>query len=562
MKLYTHLLQLLTELDVKHIFGVPGDAINPLVEAIRKQDDIRFIHVAHEEAGAFAASAQAKTTGRLACCAGTVGPGAIHLLNGLYDAKMDHAPVLVIAGQVPTEERGTSFHQEVDLKTLFTDVSVYVEELSNPEQLPRLAMEACHTAIEQRGVAVLVIPHDIGSKEVEAPGQPHPREKPSRLVPDDEILQKAAAQINDVKKVAILAGEGCRNAADDLLKLAHHLNAPLIRTLKAKDIVPYDHPNFVGGLGLLGSRGGVDAMADCELLIMAGSDFPYRDWYNHDIPILQINRSLSVTGRRMPNVWPVHGDCEVVLPWLLEHCEQKQDDTLLKATRNTKEKWDKVLDHQADPNRSKDKIHPQLLARTISDLAKDGALFTCDTGAVTVWGARHLHVRKGQRFTASFNLASMAYAMPAALGLQLAYPDRQVISLSGDGGLNMLLGDLLTAVKYKLPIKVVVFNNHKLGLIKMEQEVEGYPESETDLHNPDYAKLAEAMGAKGFTIKDPGKLKDTLQEAFDAEGPVIVDVHIQPDELTLPPKITIEQAWGFGLSKIRELLYESFDLDW
>ena len=555
MKLFNQLLKILNGLDVEHIFGVPGDAINPLIEALREQDAIKFVHVAHEEAGAFAASAQAKLTGHLAVCAGTVGPGAIHLLNGLYDAHMDHQPVLAIVGQVPSEERGTHFHQEVDLKTLFTDVSVFVEEITTPKQMPRLALQACRAALEYKGVAVLVIPHNVGSQEVEDVDFERVRsEAPSRLVPDQGILDKMIESIKEAKKVAIFAGEGCRFVGDDVLKLAEKLKAPIIRSLKAKDIIPEEHENFVGGLGLLGDRGGVEAMKHCDLLLMLGTDFPYREWYNQKATIIEVNNSQHMIGRRTPNAFPVVGDCEYVVPYLLKNLDERTDDDLLKRARKAGKYWEEGLDAYSSLTGGNSTIHPQQLAQALSEKAADNTIFTCDTGAVTVWGARHLRLKHGQRFSLSFNLASMAYAMPASIGAQLAFPDRRVISLSGDGGLNMLMGDLLTLVKYKLPVKVVVFNNGKLGLIKMEQEVEGYPEHETGLHNPDYVKLAEAVGAKGFLITKPEDLDGKLSEALETDGPVIIDVHVNPDELTLPPKISLEQAAGFGLSKFREML--------
>jgi pyruvate dehydrogenase (quinone) len=294
-------------------------------------------------------------------------------------------------------------------------------------------------------------------------------------------------------------------------------------------------------------------MNGCGLLLILGSDFPYRDWYNSDARIIRIDRRASAIGHRNGTLYPVHSDVKPAVDYFLDHTKDKSDSHHFESTMKAKSEWDIFLEKQDNPSRSKDVIHPQMLARAISEMADDNAIFTCDTGEVTVWAARHLYLRKDQRITASFSLASMAYAMPAAIGAQLTYPGRQVISLSGDGGFNMLMGDFLTAVKYKLPVKVIIFNNGKLGLIKMEQEVEGYPEFETELQNPDYKRLAEAMGGTGFTIEDPAKLKPVLEKAFSVEGPVIVDARIYPDELTLPPSITAKQAFGFGLSKVKEL---------
>ena len=552
MKLYEQLLQVLRQLGVKHIFGVPGDAINPLVEALRKQDHIKFIHVAHEEAGAMAASAQAKLTGRLAVCAGTVGPGAIHLLNGLYDAKKDHAPVLAITGQVPSVELGFSYHQEVDLQRLFSDVAVFRAAVDNPKQMPRIAIEACNAAIHDRGVAVLTIPHDIGSQDVpDADFNLSPTENYS-IVPSESKFRQALDMINKASKISILFGEGCRGDSEKLLELAHKLKAPLIYSLKGKDQIPYDNPQVAGGLGLLGTKGGLSASENCDLLLVLGSDFPYRDWYPKHIPIIRVNRDGCVIGRRTPGEFALIGDCKSVIGKLLQLANPKDDDAHLKDVQRAKAHWDKMMDKKANLSRSKNTIHPQAVAKALSSHSAEDAIFTCDTGAVTVWGARHLHLKAGQRFVLSFNLATMAFAMPAAIGAQLMHPHHQVISLSGDGGFNMLMGDFLTAVKYKLPIKVIIFNNSKLGLIKMEQEVEGFPEHETDLLNPDYALLAQSFGAEGVTVTKPDELETALEKALDSSKPFLVDVHVDPDELTMPPKIEIGQAWGFSKAKVKE----------
>jgi len=552
MKLYEQLLDILDQLEVEYIFGVPGDAINPLVEAIRKQDKIKFIHVTHEEAGALAASAMAKLTGKLAVCAGTVGPGAIHLLNGLYDAKKDNAPVLAITGQIPTTELGTSYHQEVDLHTLFSDVALYRSSVYNPEQMPRVALEACNTAINERGVSVLNIPHDVGSNDVPDTKFHLSNDHHGKISPDEESLKKAGALINQAQNISILAGNGTRDAKDSLFKLAEKLKAPIIHSLKAADIVPADHPYSAGGLGLLGTRGGVEATQHCDLLLVAGSDFPYRDWYPEDTTIIRIDHKGSIIGRRAPNDIGIVGDCKITLDKLLSMVSEKNDTSHLKKVQDRRDRWQELHSDFTKLNEDTDAIHPQLVASKLGELADNDAVFSCDTGAVTVWAARHINPHDSQRMIFSFNLASMAFAMPGALGAQLAYPNRQVISLSGDGGFNMLMGDFLTAVKYQLPINVVIFNNHKLGLIKMEQEVEGYPESETDLQNPDYAALAESFGAQGYTVTQPGELEEKLKTALNHSGPTIVDVHVNPDELTIPPKINADQAYGYGLSKIRE----------
>jgi len=555
MKLYDQLLDVLYQLGVREIFGVPGDAINPLIEALRVQDRIRFIHVVHEEAGAMAASAQAKLTGRLAVCAGTVGPGAIHLLNGLYDAAKDYAPVLAITGQVPSVEIGFSYHQEVDLQRLFSDVSVFCTSVSNPEQMPRIAIEACHAALYKHGVAVLTIPHDIGNQKVEDDIiRVLPQTGAPRLIPAEAELSNAAELIDKAKRVTILYGEGCRHAAAPLLKLAERIKAPMVYSLKAKDLIPHDNPLVAGGLGLLGTKGGIEAVEQCDLLLVLGSDFPYRDWYPDQASIIRVDTSGCAIGRRVGREFGLIGDCCSVIEDFSQRLPPRSDEEHLAAAQQAKANGDHTLARRADPTRSQDIIHPQAVAALAGDLSQKGALFTCDTGAVTVWAARHLRLKQEQRLLLSFNLASMAFAMPAALGVQLRCPDRQVIALCGDGGFNMLMGDFLTAVKYKLPIKLIIFNNRRLGLIQMEQEVEGYPEHETDLLNPDYQALARSFGAEGRSVSLPDELKQAMQETFDCKGPALLDVKIASSELTIPPRIGAGQAWGFSKAKVKEWL--------
>lgn len=555
MTVYDQVLQIIKRHRVHRIFGIPGDAINPLVDAIRRDQEMTFIHVTHEESGAFAASATAKLTGDLAVCAGTVGPGAIHLLNGLYDAKKDQAPVLALVGQIPTDYLGSDYHQEVDLPALFRDLACFLGEVRTPAQLPQLAIEAANAALTEGGVAVLVIPHNLGS--VPARDLPINAFRPAdrgRLAPPPSALAALAEKLRSARRVSLLIGEGARGAGEQIIPLAEHLQAPIICSLKAKDIVPEDHPLFAGGLGLLGSRGGVAAMEECDLLLQLGSDFPYREWIKRGSDIVQVDTRPRTLGRRQPGVLGIHADAASVIAWILENTEPRRDTAHRDSVARSRTRWDKLMARQEAADRSEELVHPQVLTRALGDLAPDHAIFTCDTGEVTVWGARHLHLRAGQRFSLSFNLASMAYALPAALGAQLAFPDRTVISLSGDGGFNMLMGDFLTAVKYALPIKVIVYNNGKLGLIKMEQEAEGLPECETRLQNPDYAALAEAMGGTGFKIRRPQEISAVLHRALATEGPVIVDAAVNPDEITWPPKIEPAQAIGFGLAKLKELL--------
>lgn len=551
---YQGVLKVLEGLGVRQVFGVPGDAINPFLDAFRKQETIRFIHVAHEEAGAFAASARAKLTGELAVCAGTLGPGAVHLANGLLDAAMDHAPVLALVGQVPRTEQGGSYHQEVDLESLFADVAVYRATVAHPEALPRLLIQACRAAVGKKGVAVLALPLEMGAASIDAAHLPQiPELFPSPRPPSPEAMETAADMVNRAERVTILAGEGCRGSEKALMDLARKLQAPVVYTLRARDLVDEEDPNVAGGLGLLGSKGGVRAMASTDLLLVLGSDFPYRDWYPEpSVPVIRINEDPATLGRRTPWEVGIEGRVAPALAALDPLLEAKRSTGFLETVIEERKGWDKTMYRQEAPDREEGRIHPQYLARMVGELSDDDAVFCCDTGAVTVWGARHCRVDRDRRMIFSFNLASMAFAMPGAIGAQLAFPDRQVIALCGDGGLNMLAGDLATLVKYKLPVTVVVFNNGKLGLIQMEQEVKGYPEWETGLENPDFAALARSMGAEGMTVERPESLERTLKEALASPGPVVVDVKIAPSEPTLPPVVTLKQAFGFGMAKIRE----------
>jgi len=547
------LLEILAGHGVKYIFGIPGDAINELIDAVRKQDKIKFIHVMHEESGAFAAAAQAKLSGNLAVCAGTAGPGAIHLLNGLYDAKKDHAPVLAITGQSETALLGTTTHQEVNLTALFTDVAVYNQMLIDPAQMPGVAIIACQAAVADKGVAHINIPANISSMKAKHVDMQkiHDRSN-SRLIPQLGDLQAAAALLNKSENPCILIGIGAKDAVAELLQLAGLIFAPIVKALRGKDVLPDMHPLVLGGIGLLGTQPSYRAMKHCDLLITIGSDLPYSEFYpNDDVPVIQIDNDARQIGRRHPVTAPLVGDAKITLSELLKFVQKKENDSFLRDCQKHKLRWLKAQEEKELSDEVP--ILPQRLARTISELASDDAVICCDTGAVTVWGARNFRLKGTQRFTLSGGLASMAFALPAAIGAQLLYPEKQVIALCGDGGFAMLMCDFATAVKYKLNIKVVVFNNSKLGLIQMEEEAKsGNPEYETGLHNPDYAAFAIACGGEGFTVKTPFELEASLAAAFRTPKPCIVNVFINPGELTMPPKINASEAFNFIKAKIKE----------
>ena len=549
------LLEILADYEVEFIFGVPGDAINELIESVRKQTKIKFIHVMHEESGAFAASAQAKLTGKLAVCVGTAGPGAIHLLNGLYDAKMDHAPVLAITGQVETSLIGTAYQQEVNLQSLFQDVSVYNQTVFNPAQMPEVALLAIQSALNRRGVAHISIPTNIATLKVpDFKKQKQIIHNNSLVRPCTEDLQKAANVINAAAKPCILAGIGARGAVNELVMLAQKIKAPIIKALRGKDILEEDHPHVMGGTGLLGTEASVMATRNCDVFIVIGSDFPYAGFYPAEgVPVIQVDRDTQQIGRRHPVDVALTGDARLTLNELIPLLHEKKDNSFLKKCQQ------KVAEQNEKEDRKQHSlekpIHPQALANSISGLADADAVIACDTGAVTVWGARNFRIKKGQRFTLSGGLASMAFAMPAAIGAKLIFPERQVIALCGDGGFAMLMCDFATAVKYRLGIKVVIFNNGKLGLIQMEEEAHaGNPESETDLHNPDYAKFAEICGGSGYTVRDPMELVSTIKTALNDPKPCIVNVFIDPDELTIPPEITRTEAFNYLKAKVTEFI--------
>ncbi|MEC5325839.1 thiamine pyrophosphate-dependent enzyme [Aurantimonas sp. A3-2-R12] len=547
------LLEVLAAHGVEHLFGIPGDAINDVTDALRRQDRIRFIGVRHEETGALAASVQAKLTGRLAACMGTSGPGGIHLLNGLYDARMDHAPVIAITGQVATGVLGTEAHQEVRLDRLFADVAVYSQTVTTEAQVPDVFLEACRAAIAYRGVAHVSIPTDVsGRKHSLSSDQPIKAALAGRISPVAADCGAALELIGKSERVAVLAGIGCLGARDELLAFAEAVQAPIIRSLKAKEIIDDDHRLCAGGLGLLGGKPAVKAMDECDLLILVGTDFPYRDFYPKSAKVIQIDIEPTRIGRRHPVDIGLVGHAGPTLATLAKGIKGQRSGTFLTE----------IQSHMADWRKSRDKdeasdatpINPPRLVSALSKVAPDNAIFIADTGTSTAWAARHLHVRPGQRFTLSGGLATMAIGLPGAIGAQLAYPDHRAIALVGDGAFAMLSGDLVTAVRYKLPIVIVVLNNAKLGFITLEQEAKGLPDWGTDILNPDFLALARAYGAAGFRVTDPGALETTLKEALAEAGPAVVDVVVDPDALIMPPTINASQAYHFGLAKLRELL--------
>ncbi len=553
MRVADLVLDILAAHGVRDVFGVPGDAINDITDALRKRDDMRFILVRHEEAGAFMAAAQAKLTGRLAACVGTSGPGAIHLLNGLYDAKMDHAPVIAITGQVATEYVGTGYHQEVDLEGLFADVSEYSQTVMTEDQMPALLMEACKAAISAPGVAHISIPTDVAGRTV----KPERRDfaigsEKGETRPCDPSLEAAARLIEDADKVAILAGIGAAGARNELLEISAKLNAPIVRTLRAKDFLDEDVEECVGGLGLLGGTPGSEAMEHCDLLLVVGADYPYVTFYPKNSKIIQIEPVPERMGRRAPVAAPLRGHAKPSLQALLGMVSDKTSDAFYRSIQDEKKRWRQSQGvaevSDADP------IKPQRLIAEIANAAPSDAIFLCDTGTSTAWTARHLPVKEDQRFTLSSALGSMAFALPGAIGAQLQYPERKVFAIAGDGGFAMLMGDFVTAARYDLPIICVVLNNAKLGFIALEQQGKGYPEHSIDLVNPDFAEYARICGGMGISVTKPSEIRPALDRALASNKPCVIDVAVNPDELIFPPRITLEQAANFGLAKLKEFV--------
>ncbi|MEW2516529.1 thiamine pyrophosphate-dependent enzyme [Actinacidiphila alni] len=565
----------LSELGVSQVFGVVGDALNPLTDAIRTTDDIAWVGCRHEEAAAFAAGAQSQLTGRLGVCMGTVGPGSIHLLNGLYDAAKSRTPVLAIAGQVPLTELGSDYFQEVDNDALFDDVAVFRATITSPDQLPLLLETAVRNALGRKGVAVLTVPGDIGDRELGA-------DRPARFSlsspstrPEEDAVRRAAELLDRADRVTMLVGRGSRAAREDVLALADRLAAPMVLTLKAKEGLEGDNPFQVGQTGLIGNPAAASALEDADVLLMLGTDFPYRDWYPDGLTVIQVDTEAAHIGRRVPVDVALVGDVGAAVRDLLARLpagrsgtDKERDRGHLEKSRERFAAWREGQARLAAPghdkglvgkvrsvfdNRDHD-IRPEALAAAVDRAAADDAIFTSDTGMATVWLSRFVEMRGARRLLGSFNLGSMANAMPQAIGAQILDRDRQVVAFCGDGGLSMLLGDLITLKTNELPVKLVVFDNRRLGMVKLEQEQAGLPEFGTTLENPDFAAVASAMGITGIRVTDPKELDDAVRTAFATPGPVLLDVLTNPEEVAVPAKPTVEQGWGFAVAKMKELI--------
>jgi len=548
------LVDVLAEAGVRRIYGVVGDSLNGITDSIRVKKNLEWVHVRHEEAGAFAAGAEAHLTGTLAVCAGSCGPGNMHLINGLYDCQRNRVPVLAIAAHIPSREIGSGYFQETDPKHIFAQCSHYCELVSDSEQMPRILETAIQTAISKRGVSVIVLPGDVALKDaVEGPRVRFHDPNPS-VCPSDEELNILAELLNGSEKITILGGAGCAGAHAELIEVAGKLKAPIVHALRGKEFIEYDNPFDVGLTGLLGFSSGYHAMMNCEVLLMIGTDFPYRDFYPKDATIVQIDVRGEHLGRRSKLDFGFIGDTKTTLRALLPKLNENPYQQHLKDSLEHYRKTRKGLDDLATADSNKGPIHPQYVARVIDKLATEDAVFSCDVGTPVIWSARYLTMNGRRRLLGSFNHGSMANALPQAIGAQATYPGRQVISMSGDGGFSMLMGDVITLKQEKLPVKVIIFKNESLAFVELEQKASGFLEFATDLQSPDFAKIAEGAGILGLTVRTPEQVEPLIAQALKHEGPAVVEVFVARQELAMPPTITLEQAKGFSLFMLKAVL--------
>ncbi|MDB6147112.1 MAG: hypothetical protein JWO45_776 [Spartobacteria bacterium] len=549
------IVETLAQAGVERIYGLCGDSLNGITDSLRKQKQVQWIHVRHEESAAFAAGAEAHLTGRLAVCAGSCGPGNLHLINGLYDCHRSRVPVVAIAAQIPSQEIGSGYFQETHPEHLFAQCSHYCELVSNPEQMPRVLEIAIQTAIARRGVSVVALPGDIALREAvaECPRLTFPPPQPS-VSPSDEEIVKLAKVLNDSEKITILAGAGCAGAHMELIAIAGKLNAPIVHALRGKEFIEYDNPFDVGMTGLLGFSSGYHAMMHCDTLLMIGTDFPYQQFFPKDATVVQIDIRGEQLGRRTKVDHGVVGDTKTTLRALLPQLKQSRNDEHLKSALEHYRKARKELDELATPERDKKGSHPQFVTRVLNELAAPDAIFTCDVGTPTIWASRYLSMNGQRRLIGSFVHGSMASALPQAIGAQLTHKDRQVISMSGDGGLAMLMGDLLSLRQHQLPVKIIVYKNDALAFVELEMKAAGLLEFGTDLQNPNFAKMAEAAGMLGLTAESSDQVRPMIAQALQYDGPALVEVLVHRQELSMPPTITLEQMTGFSLFALRAVL--------
>jgi len=548
------LVDVLEKIGVKQIFGLIGDSLNTIGDAVR-HSEIEWIGVRHEEGAALAAAGQAKLTGRLGVCCGTTGPGSTHLVAGLYEANRDHAPVLALSGDMPRKLQGTDYFQATDPNLLFRDVSLYTATISSAAQAPAVIHQAIATAYAGRGVAHLTLPQDvIGGKSDGAVTSVATLKPRPEIFADDADIAEIARRLDEAGSIVIMCGAGCHGAAEELRALSDGLKAPLIHSVKGKDIMPYDDPRWMGGIGMIGTKADYKAIMDCDLLLMLGTDYPYSEFLPQKSTVIQVDERARVLGRRTTTGLGVVGSVRPTVKSLLKLVKPKSDRQFFDRVAERRRTWDEMLDKQCDLARSKDRIHPQAVARAVSDLAARDAVFVFDTGLNTLWSGNWIRQSGEQRIIGSFNNGAVGTALGQANGIQALNRSRQVIAMCGDGGFNMLMCEFLTAVQHKLPVKAVIYNNSALGLITLEAEGIGVPawKKAIDFPNPDFAALARDCGGTGFKAEKPGELREAISQAFKAEGPVIVDCVVAADELPNLPHLDLEKIGNFAEAKIKE----------
>lgn len=548
------IVETLASAGVERIWGVTGDSLNAFADALRHNGRIEFMHVRHEEAGAFAAGAEAAVTGRLAVCAGSCGPGNLHLINGLYDCYRNHVPVLAIASHIPSTEIGLGYFQETHPTKLFAECSGYCELITDPRQMPGVLHRALRTAIGENTVAVIVLPGDVSLLKFEGDAPAFAAPTRPRIVPNEAEVAKAAELLNNSSRVTILAGSGTAGSHDEVVALADALRAPIVHALRGKEHMEWDNPFDVGMTGLIGFSSGYHAMKECDTLLMLGTDFPYRAFYPTDASVIQVDRAAGALGKRvsltMGIVADVHEFCEAVRPKITEGRNAR----FLENAQQHYAKARRDLGALATSRDTGKPLHPQYVSRLVDEIAADDAIFTVDVGTPTIWAARYIKTNGKRRLLGSFNHGSMANAMPQALGAQAAFKGRQVVAMSGDGGLAMLFGDLMSAVQLNLPIKIVVLNNGSLGFVEMEQKAAGYLPQNVTLQNPNFADVANAIGLLGIRVESSDDLGPALRRALSHDGPAVVDVISNRQELSMPPEIEAKEAVGFGLYTLRAIL--------
>ncbi|MGB5920204.1 ubiquinone-dependent pyruvate dehydrogenase [Arcobacter sp.] len=547
--------KLLGKVGIKRIWGITGDSLNGLSDSLKKLGEIEWIGTRHEETAAFAAGADAKVSGKIAVCAGSSGPGNLHLINGLFDCQRKGVPVLAIASHIPSSEIGSGYFQETHPQELFKECSVFCELVTNPEQMPHILETAIRQAILKKGVSVIVIPGDTmlapmpeTSKLLwNEPNLP-------KVLPDEGDIIELAKILNENEKVTFMCGAGCIDSHDEVVKLAHLLNAPVVHALGGKEYIEGNNPNSVGMTGLIGYESGYYAMENSDVLLILGSAFPYKAFYPEDAKIVQIDIKPEALGRHTQIDLGMVGDIKSSLEMLIPRINKKDNNSFLKSAlkhyKNTVESFDKL----ASGNSKTGLIHPQYLTKLIDKYASDDAIFTCDVGTPTVWAARYLNMNGKRKLIGSFNHGSMASALPQAIGAKVSCPNKEVIALCGDGGFAMLMGDFLTLIQHKIKAKIVIYNNSSLGFVAIEMKAGGYLYDNTELENPDFSNIAKAVGVKGFRVEEPDELESTVKEFLQYDGAALLDVTTAKQELTMPPKISFENAKGFGIYMVRAII--------